>query len=89
MKIYTIFHADNGRGYTIPSDKTEIFATELETELDKFPRKCGYTKEQIKPFIESLKNLSVGEKAHLGVFTIECGEMSITEYELLPEFPGW
>ncbi|MCX8129793.1 MAG: hypothetical protein N3I35_06805 [Clostridia bacterium] len=86
IKVWSIEHADEGMGWT---DNTPTsFQYELENELD-CNSECGYSKEDINPFIEQIGNMELGKEIQLGVFKIKCNEMLEKEFIALPEFTGW
>lgn len=87
VKVWTIKHEHEGMGWT--DNETTGFEYELEQEFECDSEQCGYTKDEIKPFVENLKNMETGQEIRLGVWTISCTEMEKEVFENLPEFTGW
>jgi len=91
MKVITIHHIDRGAGCTMPIDQVKHFEHDLTEELNEIgSEEAGYTKEEIKPFQETLKDLNVGDEVNFGdVWSFKCSEMTEEEYNSMPEWSGW
>lgn len=90
MKVITIHHVDEGGGYTLPADQAEHFRDDMEAHLKEFPDEQGYTMEDVDSFLESLKELEVGQVIECSdIWKFTCQEMSQEEYDALPKWDGW
>jgi hypothetical protein len=85
VKVWTIEHDCFSGGYTV--DDPETFECDFEAELEC--EEAKYTKAEIKPFIQKLLGMQLGQSVELFPWTVSCSEMEEEKLNNLPEFGGW
>lgn len=87
MKVFEI-QIDNIGSYI--TEEPEDFSWEFEELLLELGEKeTGYSKQDLKPFLEDVKEMNINTEKTLGIITIKYFEMSKKKYYNLPEFEGW
>lgn len=89
MKLLALNHNDINRGYAVEAKNFAVFAVDLMMELFKSRKTCGYKETDVVEFLESLRNINVGDKLRIGQWSVECQELSQEEYDSRPKFYGW
>lgn len=90
MLVLLIKNTDLGNGYLVPASQFDEIEGDIELELlDCGTSYCGYASKDIGPFLDSVRDLKLGDSVSMGHWTVTCGTMTEEEFENLDEFLGW
>ncbi len=90
MLVLLIKNTDLENGYLVPANQFDELEGDIELELsDCGSDYCGYTNKDIGPFLDSVRELKLGQSVSMGHWTVACGAITEEEFENLDEFLGF